>query len=155
MHGFWAGWLRFSRLILFDKRGTGLSDRVTEAATLEERMDDVRAVMDAAGSDRAAIFGSSEGGPMALLFAATYPDRVSSLVLYGSYAKAINADDYDSGVDAALFEFGMEMMEAEWGNCALIDVFSPSVRDDEDFRQWWGRYERQSASPGRPWPFSD
>ena len=138
----------FSRLILFDKRGTGLSDRVTDAATLEERMDDVRAVMDAAGSERAAIFGSSEGGPMALLFAATYPERVSSVVLYGSYAKAINGVDYDSGVDAAEFEFGMEMMEAEWGNCALIEVFSPSVCDDDAFRSWWGRYERQSASPG-------
>jgi len=138
----------FSRLILFDKRGTGLSDRVTDAATLEERMDDVRAVMDAAGSVRAAIFGSSEGGPMALLFAATYPERVSSLILYGSYAKAINGDDYDSGVDPDVFEFGMEMMEEEWGNCALIDVFSPSVHDDEAFRRWWGRYERQSASPG-------
>jgi pimeloyl-ACP methyl ester carboxylesterase len=138
----------FSRLILFDKRGTGLSDRVTEAATLEERMDDVRAVMDAAGSERAAIFGSSEGGPMALLFAATYPERVSSLILYGSYARAINAVDYDAGVDPDVFEFGMEMMESEWGNCALIDIFSPSVRDDEAFRSWWGRYERQSASPG-------
>lgn len=138
----------FSRLILFDKRGTGLSDRVTEAATLEERMDDVRAVMDAAGSERAAIFGSSEGGPMALLFAATYPSRVSALVLYGSYAKAINSGDYQCGVDADLFEIGMELMAKEWGNCALIDVFSPTVRDDEDFRRWWGRYERQSASPG-------
>jgi pimeloyl-ACP methyl ester carboxylesterase len=138
----------FSRLILFDKRGTGLSDRVTDAATLEERMDDVRAVMDAAGSERAAIFGSSEGGPMALLFAATYPERVSSLILYGSYAKAINAGDYDSGVDPDVFELGMQMMESEWGNCALIDVFSPSVHDDEAFRSWWGRYERQSASPG-------
>jgi pimeloyl-ACP methyl ester carboxylesterase len=138
----------FSRLILFDKRGTGLSDRVTDAATLEERMDDVRAVMDAAGSERAALFGSSEGGPMALLFAATYPDRVSSLVLYGSYAKSINTEDYSSGVDADLFEMGMTLMEQEWGNCALIDVFSPSVRADDEFRRWWGRYERQSASPG-------
>jgi pimeloyl-ACP methyl ester carboxylesterase len=138
----------FSRLILFDKRGTGLSDRVTEAATLEERMDDVRAVMDAADSERAALFGSSEGGPMALLFAATYPSRVSELVLYGSYAKAINGGNYHSGVDLDLFEVGMKVMAQEWGNCALIDVFSPSVRDDEAFRQWWGRYERQSASPG-------
>lgn len=138
----------FSRLILFDKRGTGLSDRVTDAPTLEERMDDVRAVMDAVGSRRAAIFGTSEGGPLALLFAATYPERVASLVLYGSYAKALNADDYDCGVDADVFELGMQMMEADWGNGALIDVFSPSVREDEDFRQWWGRYERQSASPG-------
>ncbi|MEY2565978.1 MAG: hypothetical protein QOE35_507 [Actinomycetota bacterium] len=138
----------FSRLILFDKRGTGLSDRVTDAATLEERMDDVRAVMDAAGSERAAIFGSSEGGPMALLFTATYPERVSSLVLYGSYAKAINSDDYSSGVDAETFEVGMEMMVKDWGHGALIDVFAPSTHDDVAFRTWWGRYERQSASPG-------
>src|SRR5215472_7022375 len=75
----------FSRLILFDKRGTGLSDRVAGIATLEERMDDVRADMDAAGSERAALFGVSEGGPMSLLFAATYPQRARALVLYGSY----------------------------------------------------------------------
>jgi pimeloyl-ACP methyl ester carboxylesterase len=137
----------FSRLILFDKRGTGLSDRVTDAATLEERMDDLRAVMDAVGSSRAAIFGTSEGGPLALLFAATYPERVSSLVLYGSYAKAINSDDYDCGTDADIHELGMQLMEQEWGNCALIEVFSPSVRDDEAFRSWNARYERQSASP--------
>jgi class 3 adenylate cyclase len=111
-------------------------------------MDDLRAVMDAAGSDRAAIFGTSEGGPLALLFAATYPSRVSSLVLYGSYAKATSSDGYDCGVDEALFEAGMEVMAKEWGNCALIDIFAPSVRDDESFRRWWGRYERQSASPG-------
>src|SRR5947209_17564029 len=77
----------FSRLILFDKRGTGLSDRSAGIATLEERMDDVRVVMDAAGSERAALFGVSEGGPMSVLFAATYPDRASALILYGSYAR--------------------------------------------------------------------
>ncbi len=138
----------FSRLILFDKRGTGLSDRVTDAATLEERMDDVRAVMDAAGSEQAALFGSSEGGPMALLFAATYPERVSALVLYGSYAKSMNSDDYSAGVDPEIFEIGMQLMLEQWGSGALIDVFSPSVREDREFLEWWGRYERQSASPG-------
>ena len=86
----------FSRLILFDKRGTGLSDRVPVKLlpTLEERMDDVRAVMDAAGSERAALFGVSEGGPMSVLFATTYPERVSALVLYGTYAKRVRASDY-------------------------------------------------------------
>src|SRR5215216_4955100 len=85
----------FSRLIRFDKRGTGLSDRPGGLPDLETRMDDVRAVLDAVGSDRAAIFGYSEGGPMAALFAATYPERVSALVLYGSYAKRQDADaDY-------------------------------------------------------------
>jgi pimeloyl-ACP methyl ester carboxylesterase len=86
----WAGFLErlasFSRLICFDKRGTGLSDRVSAIPTLEERMDDVRAVMDAVGSERAALFGISEGGPMSLLFAATYPERTVALTLFGSYA---------------------------------------------------------------------
>src|SRR6476620_11577421 len=86
----------FSLLILFDKRGTGLSDRVPvqKLPTLEERMDDVRAVMDAVGSDQAALFGVSEGGPMSMLFATTHPERVSSLVLYGTYAKRVRAHDY-------------------------------------------------------------
>ena len=115
-------------------------------------MDDVRAVMDAVGSERAAIFGTSEGGPMALLFAATYPSRTSALVLYGSYAKSVNSADYSCGVDRDLFEAGMEAMARDWGQGALVDVFAPSVRDDEAFRRWWGRYERQSASPAQPWP---
>ncbi len=87
----------FSRLIMFDKRGTGLSDRVA-VATLEERMDDLRAVMDAAGSERAAIYGGSEGGALSILFAATYPERVSALVLYGAYARLAWAPDYPDGV---------------------------------------------------------
>jgi len=87
----------FARLIMLDKRGTGLSDRVTEAATLEERMDDVRAVMDAAGSQRAVLLGSSEGGPMCIVFAASFPERVRSLILYGSYPKAILTEDYQIG----------------------------------------------------------
>ena len=95
-----AGYLKklalFSRLIMFDKRGTGLSDRVA-VATLEERMDDVRAVMDAAGSERAAVFGSSEGGALGILFAATYPQRVSALVLYGAYPRMAWAPDYLGG----------------------------------------------------------
>jgi pimeloyl-ACP methyl ester carboxylesterase len=87
----------FSRLILFDKRGTGLSDRVTESPTLEERMDDVRAVMDAVGSVRAALLGYSEGGPMCVLFAATYPERTESVVMIGSYARRFRAPDYPWG----------------------------------------------------------
>jgi pimeloyl-ACP methyl ester carboxylesterase len=95
----WANFLTrlatFSRMIVFDKRGTGLSDRDVGIATLEERMDDVRAVMDAAGSERAALFGVSEGGSMSLLFAATYPDRVQALLLYASYAHAAHLMDDD------------------------------------------------------------
>src|SRR5262245_21972986 len=87
----------FSRMILIDRRGTGLSDRVSKPPTLEERMDDVRAVMDAAGSQRAALFGISEGGQMCMLFAATHPERVSSLVLYGTFATNVQSDDYPAG----------------------------------------------------------
>src|SRR5438874_5817378 len=98
----------FSRLILFDKRGTGLSDRDVGIATLEERMDDVRAVMDAAGSERAALFGMSEGGPMSLLFAATYPERTQALVLYGSYARhpTVSAENLPAHV---------ELIDRSWG----------------------------------------
>src|SRR5881296_467095 len=90
----------FSRLILFDKRGTGLSDRVADSAlpTLEQRMDDVRAVMDAVGSERAALFGGSEGGPMSALFAATYPGRTAALVMWGSFAKRLRSPDYPLAV---------------------------------------------------------
>jgi len=107
----------FSRLILFDKRGTGLSDRVpiNELPTLEQRMDDVRAVMDAAGSERAALFGASEGGVMCALFAATYPERTSALVIYGSYAKGIATADYPQGLaePEALDEF-IEALTELW-----------------------------------------
>ena len=94
----------FSRLVLFDKRGTGMSDRVGSLPTLETRMDDLRAVMDAAGSERAAIIGVSQGGPMAVLFAATYPDRAWALVLEGAYARSMWAPDYPWGVREEEFE---------------------------------------------------
>src|SRR4030095_8109504 len=90
----------FSRLILLDRRGTGLSDRVNELPTLEQRMDDVRAVMDAAGAEQAALFGISEGGPMSLMFAATYPERTAALVLYGTFARMLRAPDYPIGMPA-------------------------------------------------------
>src|SRR6202008_805745 len=104
----------FSRLIMFDKRGTGLSDRV-EVAPLEERMDDLRAVMDAAGSERAAIYGGSEGGALSILFAATYPDRVSALVLYGAYARLAWAPDYPDGVPDDAWTDGLLLVEDSSG----------------------------------------
>ena len=128
---------------------------MTDAATLEERMDDVRAVMDAAGSERAAIFGSSEGGPMALLFAATYPERVSSLILYGSYAKAIDGDDYDSGVDAGVFEYGIEMMEAESGEIHAHRCLLASVTTTRPSAPGGAAMSGSAPVPGRPWPSSD
>jgi class 3 adenylate cyclase len=132
----------FSRLIMFDKRGTGLSDRLAGIASLEERMDDVRAVMDAAGSDRAALFGVSEGGPMSLLFAATYPKRASALVIYGSYARhpALGAEGQWNERNA--------LINRAWGSGDyMLQFFTPSLANDEATRQRLGRFERQSASP--------
>src|SRR5690242_8869885 len=106
----------FSRLILFDKRGTGLSDRVADFASSAVRMDDIRAVMDAAGSDRAAVMGVSEGGPMAVLFAATYPERVAALVLYGTGASYRLADDYPWGGTTEDFERAATTRERRWGD---------------------------------------
>jgi len=140
----------FSRLILFDKRGTGLSDRVSldRLPTLEDRMDDVRAVMDAAGSKRAALFGASEGGVMCALFAATYPQRTSALVLYGTYAKRIWSPDYPWAPKADDRERYIEAAERQWGGPAQLDILAPSAQNDERLRQWWARYLRMSARPG-------
>jgi class 3 adenylate cyclase/pimeloyl-ACP methyl ester carboxylesterase len=138
----------FSRLILFDKRGTGLSDRVpiSELPTLEQRMDDVRAVMDAAGSERAALFGVSEGGPMCALFAATYPERTSALVLYGSYAKRLRDPDYPWAPTLGERQRWYDLIERGWGGLVDIDTMAPNA--DRPFREWWARYLRMSASPG-------
>jgi class 3 adenylate cyclase len=138
----------FSRLILFDKRGTGLSDPVPSTQTLEERMDDVLAVMDAAGSERAVLLGPSEGGPMAALFAATYPDRCISLILYGACARWLRTDDYPEGRPAEIAAaYGRHWIEG-WGSGASLRVLAPSLSRDEQFRQWWGRFERHSVRPG-------
>jgi pimeloyl-ACP methyl ester carboxylesterase len=136
----------FSRLILFDKRGTGLSDRLP-VATLEERMDDVRAVMDAAGSRRAALCGICEGGAMALLFAATYPERTSALVLYGTFAKFSWAPDYPWGFRTEALDAFRKTVESSWGTGQSLTVFAPSVTHDAGFREGWGRCERLGASP--------
>ena len=140
----------FSRLIVFDKRGTGISDPVplTQLLTLEERMDDVRAVMDAAGSERAAFFAVSEGGPMALLFAATYPQRATALVLYGEYARLAPAPDYPSGIPREQFERFLQRIDDGWGTGAIFKYWAPDSMGDQRLRQWWARFERQAASPG-------
>lgn len=136
----------FSRLIRFDKRGTGLSDRVGGIPTLEQRMDDVRAVMDAVGSQRAALFGVSEGGPMSLLFAATYPLRISALVLYGCYARRSWAPDHPWGHTEEEWRAMIDTIEERWGQGS--DGRAPSASGDESYRQWWGTYQRLAASPG-------
>ncbi len=140
----------FSRLILFDKRGTGLSDRVPihQLPTLEQRMDDVRAVMDAVGSERAALCGVSEGGPMCSLFAATYPEKTLALVMIGSYAKRIRDDDYPWGPTPEQREQFFEVMRKQWGGPVGIDERAPSLAGDPKFREWWASYLRMGASPG-------
>jgi class 3 adenylate cyclase/alpha-beta hydrolase superfamily lysophospholipase len=137
----------FSRLIQFDKRGQGLSDRLGRPPTLEESMDDVRAVMDAAEIERAAVFGISEGGPMSTLLAATHPDRVSALVLYGTYARMIKAPDYPEGVTVAALEAWGERVKSEWGAAVALDMWAPSAVGDRDFERCWARLLRQGTSP--------
>jgi pimeloyl-ACP methyl ester carboxylesterase len=137
----------FSRLILFDKRGTGLSDRVTDMPSLEVRMDDVRAVMDAVGSERAALFGASEGGPMCALFSATYPLRTSALIMHGSYARRTRAPDYPWGPTDEESRAWIDQIVRDWGGPVGLDERAPSMAADKQFRQFWGRYLRMSASP--------
>jgi pimeloyl-ACP methyl ester carboxylesterase/class 3 adenylate cyclase len=137
----------FSRLILFDKRGTGLSDRITGVATLEQRMDDVRAVMDSVNSQRAVLLGVSEGGAMTALFAATYPERTAALILYGSIVKSAWEPDYPWGDTMELLEQRSEKYRREWGGPVDIERFAPSMQDDERFRAWWAKYLRLGASP--------
>lgn len=140
----------FSRLILFDKRGTGLSDRVplSELPTLEQRMEDVHSVMDEVGSKRAVLIGVSEGGPMCSLFAATYPERTNALVMIGTYAKRIKDEDYPWGVSLEDREAFFEMMRRDWGKPVGIEERAPSMAHDEEFRNWWAEYLRMGASPG-------
>jgi class 3 adenylate cyclase len=137
----------FSRLIMFDKRGTGLSDRVAGVPTLEQRMDDVRAVMDGAGSQRAALLGVSEGGAMTALFAATYPERTSALILYGSLVRTAWSPDYTWGVKPEEAESANEEWRQGWGGPLGLEMFAPSVAHDERFRQWWAKLLRLGASP--------
>jgi pimeloyl-ACP methyl ester carboxylesterase/class 3 adenylate cyclase len=132
----------FSRVIHFDKRGTGLSDRVPDIPTIEQRMDDVRAVMDAAGSGSAVVFGISEGGPMALLFAAAHPERVRALVLFGSYAC------YSVYVlSPERMRRYMADIEAGWGTGVTLPYLAPAQAGDPELRAWWKRLEQLGASP--------
>jgi pimeloyl-ACP methyl ester carboxylesterase len=138
----------FSRLILFDPRGTGLSDRAPELPTLEQQMDDVNAVLDDVGSGRAAFLGVSQGGPMAALYAATYPTRTSALVLYGTYPRVRDAGDYHWGRSEEWLEAYARTLDLEWGQGALLPRLAPSRSADPDFRRWWARFERHSSAPG-------
>jgi pimeloyl-ACP methyl ester carboxylesterase len=132
----------YARVVTFDKRGTGMSDRVAELPGLEQRMDDLRAVMDAAGMEQAALVGISEGAPLSVLFAATYPDRCRALVLYGSFSRF----SFWFPTEEALANF-FSYVEQSWGTGGSIQKFAPSRVNDASFQTWWGRNERLGASP--------
>ena len=140
----------FSRLILLDKRGTGLSDPVPldQLPTLDERMDDVRAVMNAAKSERAALLGTSEAGALNLLFAATYPERTAALILLNSYARLAWSEDYPWGIRPADAEGLLKAIEDGWGKGVAFEALVVSQSDNQTMRNWWARYQRLAASPG-------
>jgi class 3 adenylate cyclase len=139
----------FCRVINFDKRGTGLSDRVPvdRLPTLEQRMDDVRAVMDAAGSERAVLFGHSEGGPMCALFAAAYPQRTEALIMYGSFAVRSPQPGYPWAPAPAERAQHVQRLREGWGGIVHLAELAPSVIGDQEFEEWWARFLRSSASP--------
>jgi pimeloyl-ACP methyl ester carboxylesterase len=149
MGAFLARIASFSRLIVFDKRGTGLSDRVPESElpTLEVRMADLVAVCDAVGVRRVALMGQSEGAPMVALFAATYPERTSSIILLGGYARRQQAPDYPAGMTPEASQAFLDDIEAGWGGPVGLAVRAPSRANDVAFRDAWSRYLRAAASP--------
>jgi class 3 adenylate cyclase len=140
----------FARLIFFDKRGTGLSDRVADdrLPTLEDRMDDLRAVMDDVGSERAAIFGVSEGGNLAALFAATYPERTVALAMFGTFAKRIWSPDYPWAPTPEQRELVYEIVDRDWGGAMDLSTLVPSKAGDAVFLRRLATYLRRAASPG-------
>ena len=137
----------FARVAVFDKRGQGFSDRPPEPPTLEQTMDDIRAVMDAVGMEQAALLGISEGGPATALFAASQPSRVRALVLYGTWARIVRSDDYPEGVPRETFDAFAARVDDEWGGPFAVDVFAPSIAADPRFREQWARFLRRGGSP--------
>ena len=138
----------FARVITFDRRGSGLSDPVMSAPTLEEQMDDVLAVMEAAGSERAAVLGTLEGGALAMLFAATHPDRAAALILYATFARTLWAPDYAWAPKVEEREQRLRWLEGQWGQGGIALGLAPSRAGDPAFVEWAGRMERYAASPG-------
>jgi pimeloyl-ACP methyl ester carboxylesterase len=140
----------FGRLISFDQRGTGISDPVPPdgVLALEQWLDDLVAVMDEAASKRAVLLGLGGGGSLSMLFAATYPERTSGLVLVNSFPRLAQAPDYEWGRASALEDETLHVMRTGWGRGVLLDVVAPSKVGDEPFRQWWARYQRLGSSPG-------
>jgi pimeloyl-ACP methyl ester carboxylesterase len=137
----------FSQLIVFDKRGTGLSDPMKRPPTLAERVDDIRAVMDAVGIERAHLFGVSEGGALSIAFAAQHRHRVESLILYGSYPRKVATADYPWGVSREIVASFLDRFDEAWASGAWWDIVNPELSPDPDSQRWWARYLRVGASP--------
>jgi len=138
----------FSRLILFDKRGVGLSDRVGYAPTLDHTVQDIRAVMQAAGSQKVVLFGVSEGGPASLRFCEAYPQEAHRLILYGAMAKGTRSRNYTFALTASQYDRWLDLMLQSWGGPSGIEYFAPSRADDSGLRQWWAELLRLASSPG-------
>jgi pimeloyl-ACP methyl ester carboxylesterase len=138
----------FSRLILLDQRGTGLSDRMVRLPTLEQHIDDVLAVIDAVGAERVAILGIAQGGALAALLAASHPERVSAVILYAAYARLMRDEDYPWGRDPSWYRRLTQDIEAMWGTGSILERLAPGMAGDEAFKDWWARFERLIHSPG-------
>ncbi len=138
----------FARVIAFDKRGTGMSDRTERLPDMDRRMLDIGAVMDAVGCEQAALFGVSEGGPMAIVFAATHPERVQALILLNTFARLAARPDYTIGVPRENLDLFVEYIEPRWGTGVGLRAWAPSVADDPASRALFARLQRVAASPG-------
>jgi class 3 adenylate cyclase/pimeloyl-ACP methyl ester carboxylesterase len=148
-HRYYERWSTFATVAHFDERGTGCSDRIQGAASVEERMEDVRVVMEAVGWERATVFGLAQGGTLACLFAATYPERTQRLILQNSYARATAAPGHEFAVERAVYDRGIAAWAARWGtpDSPAVYLGSPSQLGDEAFLRWWMRFERLSSTP--------
>ena len=144
---YFGGLASFSRLIMFDKRGQGLSDRPPGPPMLEQSAGDARAVLDAVGSERAAVYGISEGGPMSLLLAASHPELVSHLILYGTWARILKTADNPSGFEPEQFERFIRFARRDWGGPVALNLWGPSLAEDPAMQQWWAKLLRVGTSP--------
>jgi class 3 adenylate cyclase len=148
-HRYFERWGSFATVTHFDQRGTGCSDRIKGAASVEERMEDIRVVMDAVGWERATIYAYNTGGPLACLFAATYPERTESLIMQSSYARPVRAPGYEIGGDRDAYDRLCADWAASWGTPKTpgVPLLAPSQVGDEAFLRWWMHHERQSSTP--------
>ena len=137
----------FARIVIYDKRGQGLSDRPPQPPTLEQSMEDARAVLDAAGFGRVAVYAISEGGPTAALLAATYPERVSRLVMYGTWARMLEGPDYPEGQPREVFERFIATARQDWGGPVALALWAPDVARDPEVQRWWAKLLRTGTSP--------